>query len=130
MTLPQGQRAILAYFPSSTRAESAVEELKTMGIYEVSIDRVSRFGQTTNSERNNPINDAETLTGPTLFSADTSRFLDNDARVLMAADPSVSGMAADDYGTAGGKSFLVTVVTREEMGDKAAQVLKKYGGSL
>ncbi|GAB6158339.1 hypothetical protein JCM39194_15390 [Desulfotomaculum varum] len=130
MTLPQGMRSLLAYFPSSTKAEAAVQELKEMGLNDVSLDRVSRYGVTTNAVLNNPINNAETATGLTMFSAHTSRLMDTDARVLMAADPSNYAMAADDYGTAGGKAFLVTVVATDEMGEQAARVLKKHGGSL
>lgn len=130
MTLPKGMRSLLAYFPSSTRAESAVQELKSMGITEVSLDRISRYGDNANAELNNPLNNAETLTGLTLFSANTSRLMNADARILMSADPSNYAMAADNYGVAGGKAFLVTAVTTDEMGDKAAQVLEKHGGSL
>lgn len=130
MTLPKGMRSLLAYFPSSTRAESAVQELKSMGITEVSLDRISRYGDNANAELNNPLNDAETLTGLTLFSANTSRLMNADARILMSADPSNYAMAADNYGVAGGKAFLVTAVTTDEMGDKAARVMEKHGGSL
>jgi hypothetical protein len=129
MTLPQGMRSILAYFPSSTKAEAAVHELKQMGIDEVSLDRISRYGVSTDAAINNGLN-AETLTGLTFFSSNTSNLENNDSRVLMGADPSNSGMAADNYGVAGGKSFLVTVVTTDEMGDRAFQILKEHGGSL
>ncbi|ABO51202.1 conserved hypothetical protein [Desulforamulus reducens MI-1] len=129
MTLPQGMRSILAYFPSSTKAEAAVKELKQMGINEVSLDRISRYGVSNDAAINNGLN-AETLTGLTIYSANTSPLENNDTRVLMGADPSNSGMAADNYGIAGGKAFLVTVVTSDEMGDKASQVLKKYEGSF
>ncbi|CCO07962.1 hypothetical protein [Desulforamulus hydrothermalis] len=130
MTLPRGMRSLLAYFPSSTRAEAAVQELKGMGINDVSLDRVSRYGVTTDAALNNPVNNAETATGLTMFSAHTSRLTDTDARVLTAADPSNYAMAADNYGTAGGKAFLVTVVTTDKLGEQAARVLKKHGGSL
>jgi len=123
-------RSLLAYFPSSTKAEAAVRELNEMGIREVSIDRISRYGETTDRSLNNPLNDAETITGLTLFSASTSRLANTDTRTLMSADPSNYAMAADNYGVAGGRAFLVTVVTGDEMGERAAQVLKKHGGSL
>ncbi|GAB6179775.1 hypothetical protein JCM14036_10940 [Desulfotomaculum defluvii] len=129
MTLPQGMRSILAYFPSSTKAEAAVQELKQMGINEVSLDRISRYGVSNDAAINNGLN-AETLTGLTIFSANTSRLENNDSRVLMGADPSNSGIAAENYGVAGGKAFLVTVVTTDELGDRAFQVLKEHGGSL
>lgn len=130
MTLPQGMRSLLAYFPSSTKAEAAVQELKRMGIEEISLDRISRYGVSDNAEFNNPINNAETQTGLTMFAANTSRLLDNDTRTLMSADPSNYSMASTGYGQAGGHAFLVTVVTTDEMGDKAAQVLEKHDGSL
>ena len=130
MTLPQGMRSLLAYFPSSTKAEAAAEELKRLGIQDVSIDRISRYGVSTNSELNNPVNNAETLTGLTMYSANTSRLMNTDARVLMSADPSNYSMASDNYGVAGGKAFLVTAVTTDQLGDQAAQVLEQHGGSL
>ena len=129
MTLPQGMRSILAYFPSSNKAEAAVQELKQMGIDEVALDRISRYGVSTDAAINNGLH-AATLTGLTIFSANTSNLENNDTRVLMGADPANSGMAADNYGVAGGKAFLVTVVTTDELGDRAFQVLKKHGGSL
>ncbi|AEF93487.1 hypothetical protein Desca_0597 [Desulfotomaculum nigrificans CO-1-SRB] len=127
MTLPQGMRALLAYFPSSTKAQAAMEELKSMGISDVSLDRVSRYGTTTNAALNNPRNDAQSITGLTLFSNNS---LSSDASVLQAADPAVSGMASRGYGLAGGHAFLVTAVTTDEMGERAARVLEKHGGSL
>lgn len=131
MKLNSGERSILAYFPSSTKAQSAMEELKAAGIKEVQLDRVSRYGVNTDKEINNPIaGQAETITGLTLYSADTDRFNDNDARVLMAADPSVSGMAGKGYGLAGGKAFLVTVVTSSEKVDQAVAILKSHGGMV
>ncbi|SHK43293.1 hypothetical protein [Desulforamulus aeronauticus] len=130
MTLPQGMRSLLAYFPSSTKAEAAAEELKHLGIQDVSIDRISRYGVSTNSELNNPVNNAETLTGLTMYSANTNRLMNTDSRVLMGADPSNYSMAADNYGVAGGKAFLVTAVTTDQLGDQAAHVLKQHGGSL
>lgn len=124
MQLSQDEQSILAYFPSSDKAKEAAEALKSMGIEEVQIDRISRYGVSNDREINNPISgQADTLTGLTLFSADTDQFADNDARILMGADPSVSGMAANNYGIGGGKSFLLTVVTSTDRVDEAVQLL-------
>lgn len=124
MQLSPGEQSILAYFPSSTKASEAAEALKAIGINEVQVDRISRYGATRDREINNPIaGQAGTLTGLTLFSADTDRFADNDARILMAADPSVSGMAAENHGRAEGRAFLLTVVAPAERIDEAVQLL-------
>lgn len=124
MQLKPGEQSILAYFPSSTKAAEAAEALKSIGIEEVQVDRVSRYGVTHDREYNNPIaGQANTLTGLTLHSSDTDRFANSDTRVLLGADPSVSGMAANNYGLAGGKAFLITVVAPVERVDEAVQLL-------
>ncbi|ADG83823.1 hypothetical protein [Thermincola potens] len=128
MQLSSGERSILAYFPSSSTAKEAMAALKKEGISEIQLDRVSRFGVSLDREFNNPIaGQADTITGLTLYSSDTDQYTNNDARVLMATDPSVSGIGADDYGVAGGKAFLLTVVTDEHNLDKAVTILKEMG---
>lgn len=128
MQLSPGERSILAYFPSSTTAQEAVKALKEAGISEVQLDRVSKYGVNYDDQYNNPITgQAETLTGLTLFSGDTDRFNNNDTRVLLGADPSVEGYASPEYGAAGGKAFLVTVVTAEENINAASAILKDKG---
>lgn len=128
MQLSSGEHSILAYFPSSNAATEAVKTLEKAGFSEIQLDRVSRYGVNNDTEYNNPIaGQAETLTGLTLFSGDTDRFDNNDARTLLGADPSVEGYAPPGYGTAGGKAFLVTVVTNEEELDNATSILKDKG---
>lgn len=129
MKLAPGERAILGYFPSTNHAQKAMQQIKSMGIEDVALDRVSRYGVDLDNKINNPIaGQAETGTGLTLFSSDTDHFSDNDARILMGADPSNSGMASYGYGVAGGKSFLLTVVTVEENVDKVVQIMKENEG--
>lgn len=127
MQLSPGERSILAYFPTSTTANEAIEALKEAGVAEAQLDRVSRFGVSYDDNYNNPLNQANTLSGLTLYSTNKDNFSDNDERILMSADPSVSGLASAGYGTAGGKAFLVTVVTNEEQLDQAVQILKDKG---
>jgi hypothetical protein len=129
MKLDPGERSILGYFPSSNKAQKAMDDIKALGIEVVALDRVSRYGVDNNSEINNPIaGQAETGTGLTLFSADTDRYSDSDSRVLMGADPSNSGMANSGYGIAGGKAFLVTVVTNESKVEEVVKVMKQHDG--
>lgn len=128
MQLAPGEHSILAYFPSSEKAQEAADALKQAGINEVQIDRVTRYGKNYDSQYNNPIaGQAETLTGLTLYSADTDHFNSNDERILLGADPSVEGYAPPEYGVAGGKAFLVTVVTKENEVDKASAILNDMG---
>ncbi|HUW65894.1 MAG TPA: hypothetical protein VMW83_14615 [Spirochaetia bacterium] len=129
MQLPPGQRSILSYFASSTLAEKAQQALKAAGFDETQVDRVSRYGVTNDAHYSNPLNRATTITGPTLFSGDQEE-MDADTRVLLAADPSVSGYGDAGYGMAGGKAFLLTVVTGEGQVDQAVGIIKQHGGQV
>ncbi len=127
MQLAPGERSILSYFPTSTVAERAAEALKNAGIGEIQVDRVSRFGAEIDEHVNTPINNSTTITGPTIFSS-ANRFMDDDVRVLLGADPSVSGYGDTDYGVAGRKGFLVTIVTNEKKLDQAVEIIEQHGG--
>lgn len=129
MQLEPGERSILSYFPSSSQAEKAAAAVKSAGIEEVKVDRISRYGAKTDANYNNPINNADTITGPTLYSAN-NKPSDSDTGVLLGADPSVSGYGNTDYGVAGGKSFMVTVVTNEGKLDRAMDIIKQHGGTV
>jgi hypothetical protein len=127
MQLNPGERSILSYFATSDDAREAVEALKSAGITEVQLDRISRFGANNDANFNNPVNRANTVTGPTLFSKDN--FSEDPAkRVLMGADPAASGYGCDDYGVAGGNAFMVVVVTSEDKLNQAVELIKQNGG--
>lgn len=129
MQLPEGERALLAYFPSSTRAQDAASELKDQGFVpdseSIQIDRVSRFGASSDANYNSPINNANTLSGVTIFSSQG-----NDVSPLLAADPSASGMSDGGNGMAGGHAFLLTLVTNEKNVKEAVNIIKQYGGDI
>lgn len=127
MQLSPGEQSILAYFPTSSAAQEAMDTLNKAGITEVQLDRVSRFGVSNDDNYNNPLNQASTLTGLTVYSTNKNNFSDNDERILMAADPSVSGLASEGYGQAGGKAFLITVVTDKQHLEEATSILKDKG---
>ena len=129
MQLAPGERSILSYFPSTSQAEKAASALKNAGIEEVQVDRVSRYGVEIDENYNNPINNADTITGPTLYSS-SSRLENADTRVLLGADPSVSGYGDTGYGVAGKKGFMVTVVTNEEKLVQALDIIKQHGGTV
>lgn len=131
MQLAPGEKSLLAYFPSSAKAQAAKEALEAAGYSTIQVDRVSRYGSTYDTEYNNPISgQALNQTGLTIFSADASPSGGADARVLMGADLSNSGMASEGYGLAGGKAFLVTVVTHADHVDRAREILRGHGGKI
>ncbi|KYH32509.1 hypothetical protein MOMUL_11100 [Moorella mulderi DSM 14980] len=131
MQLEKDERSLLAYFSSSTRTQEAINALKAAGITEVQFDRVGRFGTRYNDQYNNPLaNQANTITGLTLYSADINPLVKTDTRALLAADPSVSGVGLKDYGVAGNEGFLVTVVTTPSRVKEAREIIEAHGGRL
>lgn len=130
MKMQPGERAILAYFPSSNDAQQAAQALQQMGIEETQIDRFSRYDANPNAEINNALSGEPNITDLTAFGGDADTFYSNDRRVMIAADPSVSGIGATDYGVAGGRSFLLTVVTDEQKADQVTQIIKEKGGMI
>ncbi|MBM7855458.1 hypothetical protein JOC37_001853 [Desulfohalotomaculum tongense] len=131
MRMKRNERSILAYFSSAAEAEEAANALKEMGISNVQVDRVSRYGVENNREINQALTGGPTQTSLTLFSSGQTSKLDSSSeRVLLAADPSVSGIGAAGYGVAGGSSFLVTAVTDEQHLDQAVSIVKRHGGKI
>lgn len=128
--LEPGERSILAYFPSNDLAQKASQELRDKGYNTVQVDRISRYGVNNNPQINSAISgNALSNSGLTIFSSEAGD-ISTDERILLGSDPSVSGFSNTNYGTAGGKSFLVTVVTSEGSAEQASSILEKYGARI
>ncbi len=127
VTLKDGERSILATFPSSTKAKAAVDALKAAGFEQVQLDVVSKYPSAPDEYYNNPIaGQAVSLSSLTLNSENASS---GDAGPLMAADTSANGLSSGDD-MVGFDSFLVTVVTSEDKLGDAVSIIKGYGGEV
>jgi hypothetical protein len=124
------ERTLVAHFPSSTKAEVVVNALYSAGITDVHVKRNSRFGVSLDANMNDSLslNYAETLTGLTVFSADTPNDENNSARILMGSDPSVSGYSARGYGMAGGHAFTMVAFIPEDRVEEVVSIIKQNGG--
>lgn len=126
-----GERAIFAYFPSSTMAQSAIRALNQAGFNQAEMKRASRYGVVRDATLNNALTgQAETLTGLTLFSANTDKDQNTSSRILMGADPSVSGYGDPGYSLPGKKAFAVIAFAPEERVEEAVQIIEKQGGEV
>jgi len=104
--------------------------LKQAGFQNIQIDRISRYGVESDAHFNNPINNASSLAGLTIYSDGTGENLGDSGRVLLAADPSASGYGDIDYGLSGGRAFLLALVTSEDRVDEAVNIIKKNEGMV
>lgn len=130
--MPQQQeRTIISSFPSSTRAETAAAALTAAGFADVHIRRNSRYGVSTDAHINDPIShQAESLASLTLYSTNSPNDENQAAKVLMDADPSVSGLSARGYGMAGGFAFTLVAFVPEPQVEQAVAIIKEQGGDV
>lgn len=124
------ERTIISYFPSSTRAGDAIKALSAVGMTDATLKRNSRYGVSNDTERNDPISNARSLSGLTLFSSGALADTDASTRVLMGADPSVSGLSAEGHGMMSSHPFSVIVFVPEERTEEAVSILKQNGGMV
>ena len=124
------ERTLIAFFPSSTKAEQARQALASRGV-DAEIKRNSRFGASSDPVINNALTgQAETLTGLTVYSTNVANEDNQNARVLMGADPSVSGFSSKGYGMAGGAAFTLVAFAPEDKVEQAVQIIKQNGGEI
>ncbi|MDU2064993.1 MAG: hypothetical protein E6713_09120 [Sporomusaceae bacterium] len=122
------EQTVIAFFPSKQRAEQAVAALSKLGLHDTHIKRNSRFGESENYTIDSAIASAETLTGLTLFSENQSNQSNQSRRVLLGADPSVSGFSRSGNDLAGSHPFTLVTFVPEAMVEQAVTVLRNNGG--
>ena len=118
------EKSVLAYFPSGDKAEEAAGELKGLGYQTVRVDRISHYGGGGGryfSEIAGPV------TGMTLFP--TEGLFDGAGPLQDSAGAAGNGNG-NDFGLAGGRAFLVTVITGEGDAGQVREVLDRYGGRV
>ncbi len=124
LRLEPPQRSILVTFSSFDQAEKAVAELREHGFEMVQIDEVSMDpGEPTDAFHNLITGKMPGLGNVVLGTDFTSR----DAAVMLATDPSASGMA-DGSELEITRNVLVTVVADEKELPRARQILHRHGG--
>lgn len=122
------ERNILAYFKSPDEANEVLVKLQSLRVIDASVDRISRYGGGGSmNELSNPITGNITgLGGLVLNAAESS----NSAGILMAADPSASGMSHGGQGGPTGRDILLTAVVDESVHERAMKIIEDAGGMI
>src|SRR5947209_3817496 len=97
-------KGVLAYFKSVEEAESVSAKLKAMRVKELQIDRISRYVGDPVDETMNPLTGNFTGLGGLVMDADETS---DSAGILMATDPSASGMSDGGQGGPTGRDILL-----------------------
>jgi hypothetical protein len=98
------EKGVLAYFRSPEEAEAVSAKLKALKVVDIQIDRISRYV-------GDPVDETSDSAG-----------------ILMAADPSASGISDGGQGGPTGRDILLTAVVNEQIHDKVLRVVKESGG--
>lgn len=121
------EKNILAYFKSPEEAEGVSKKLQALRVVDMSIDRFSRYPDTSMYSTAGPftggITSLSSMAYGSLFNGETSA-------ILAAADPSASGMSDGGQGGPTGRDILLTVVVEDESFDKAMKIIEEAGGMV
>jgi len=121
------ERNILAYFKTPEEADGVRSKLQALRAIDTQIDRISRYPGPAVDETSNPITGNITgLGGLTMDAIETSR----SAGILMAADPSASGLSHGGQGGPTGRDILLTAVVDESVYEKALRLIEEAGGQV
>lgn len=122
--LDPGERSVLAYFQTNSAAEACAERLKALGA-STQVDVIGVAADDGEMDFSRPTQDQASLTNTVNFGYD--RMGDDDARILLAADPAVSGMSGAPGPTVG-RQVLLTVLTTEEKLPPILAQIERDGG--
>lgn len=118
MQLQKGEKAILAYFPDRQAAQTAAAQLQSLGFDQLRVDQISSFHDF--SPRR-----SHSLSAMVLGSTTTDAAL----APLLAAGPSISGMADQDDFPAG-FVYLLTVIVPDDNRQKALDIVRAAGARV
>ncbi|MCL6441969.1 MAG: hypothetical protein K6T83_00655 [Alicyclobacillus sp.] len=117
------ERTVLASFYSAADAKQAAEQIHALGIEVAQVDTLHAHPGVESDV------DSFLISGdiPSLSAITLNTLGSRDANVLLAADPSASGMG-DGQDNVTGRNYLLTVVSPESQVDEVVRVIKACGG--
>jgi hypothetical protein len=120
-----GERTVLASFYSAPEASKAAEQVHALGIEVAQVDELHGYSGVIPERRAFPITGRiPSLASLTLDTEVSSR----DAGVLLAADPSASGMSGGSGNNTGARNYLLTVISPEDHVEQVVQIIKDCNG--
>jgi hypothetical protein len=121
------EKNILAYFHSPEQAEGIASKLNALRAVAVQIDRFSRYPGEGMNNMMNPLTGNITSLATLTQGADISS---RDEGILIAADPSASGLSDGGDGGVTGRDILLTAVVDESVYEQALRVIEQGGGMV
>jgi hypothetical protein len=118
------ERTILASFYSEAEADRAAQKIHDLGVEVAQVDQLRAFAGPMPARKAFPISgQIPSLSSLTLNTEVPSR----DWGVLLAVDPSASGMA-DGQDNITGRNYLLTVICPEDKVEECVRIIKECNG--
>ncbi|WP_058301936.1 hypothetical protein [Gorillibacterium timonense] len=119
------EKSILAYFRTREEAEEAAQKLRSLRALDARVDSFSRFPGGGSQGLVSPVTgNVSGLASMTLNADVDSR----DTGVLLAADPSASGLSDGGSPTVTGHNYVLSAVVTEDAHHQALSVVEQAGG--
>ncbi|AET66560.1 hypothetical protein Desor_0880 [Desulfosporosinus orientis DSM 765] len=121
-----GEKNIIAYFKSPEDARKVQEQIKSLGVNDIQIDRFHKY----------PLGSADQLSSPGTAEMTSQATLTlgasegRDTGVLASADVSASGMSDGDQNPISGRDIVLAAIVDESVFDQAIQFVKDGDGSV
>lgn len=121
-----GEKNILAYFKTIEQAEQIANQIKSLGISDVQIDRIHQYpgGDTSDQLMNPATGQIGSLSNLTLGN------ISGDVGPLTAADTSVSGMSNGGGSFVTGRDVLLAAIVDESQFDSIREQIRSQGGLI
>ena len=119
------EKNILAYFNSVDQAEAIANQLKSIGISDVQIDRIHKYPEGTADRVINP------ATGQIGSLSDlTLGDISGDVGPLTASDPTASGMSDGGQSSITGRDVLLAAIVDDSQFDQIRSDIRSNGGLI
>ncbi|MEO3948098.1 hypothetical protein [Gorillibacterium sp. CAU 1737] len=119
------EKSVIAYFASREAAEEAVNKLRALRALDARVDSFGRFPGSSEGSSTPISGDISSLSSLTLNATVETR----DTGILLAADPSASGLSGDPSSVSGHR-FVLSAVVPEETHHQALRAVEQSGGTL
>jgi len=115
---------ILAYFKSPEEANKVLEEIKSLGVTEIQIDRFGRYSLGSADQLMNPLTSDTPSQATLTLGADAGQ----DTGILLSADVSASGMSDGGQDPITGRDIILGAVVNEAIFDTCTQLIREGNG--
>lgn len=120
------EKNIIAYFKSAEEAKKVAEQIKSLGVNDIQIDRFGKYPFGSADQLMSPITGQLSSQATLTLGASGGR----DTGILASADISASGMSNGGQSPITGRDIVLAAIVDKSIFDQAIQFIKDGDGSV